>query len=103
MLPFEDHNTADIIAIDMLKQQLPEALALKDKIKHGETINDLDLKHLEGMLHSTQGVLPHIQHHQEYGQLTLELIHLYQEIIEQTLDDELTQKHHPKDDENSKL
>lgn len=95
MQPHYDSHTADIIAIDILHQQLPELQALQRKMHKGKRLNDMDMQHLAGMLHETHDSLAHIQHHQKYAGIMLDVIHRYQELIQQTLDEELTENNAP--------
>ena len=73
----------------MLQRQIPRVKTLKDKIIQGERINAFDLECLEDMLHYTKDILPQIKHHREYAELTWALIHLYQDIITITLQEEI--------------
>ncbi|NRB39867.1 MAG: hypothetical protein HRU20_15600 [Pseudomonadales bacterium] len=94
LLPrLEDPHTAEIISMAMVNQELPEARELHKKALQGKYINDLDLQHLEGMLHHTHDILPFIQHNKHYAKLTLELIHLYQDIVQQALHEEIALSH----------
>jgi hypothetical protein len=67
------------------KQRLPRLLAIKEKVDRGEPIDDLELKFLEKAIADARDILPIIDRHPEYQQLTTQVLSLYKEISEKAL------------------
>ena len=67
------------------KQRLPRLLALKEKVDGGEPLDDLELEFMGQAIADAQDVLPIIDRHPEYQQLTTQVVTLYKEISEKAL------------------
>lgn len=79
----------EVMVLDILKQQLPEAKALQKKLAKGEMLNDFDLQHLEYLLHYAHEALPHIQLHKEFEPISRKIIQLYKQVVNSALQAEL--------------
>ncbi len=67
-------------------QRLPRALALKDKVDHGEPLDDWDTAFLDEVLHDAIQFKPLVDQHPEYQALYARAAHLYMEITEKGLE-----------------
>ena len=67
------------------KQRLPRLLALKEKVDGGEPLDDLELEFMGQAIADAQDILPIIDRHPEYQQLTTQVVTLYKEISEKAL------------------
>ncbi len=67
------------------KQRLPHALALKEKVDNGGTLDDYDIDFFKEVFADAANVGPLIQRHPEYVELAGKITHLYQEIMEKAL------------------
>lgn len=67
------------------KQRLPRLLALKEKVDEGEPLDNLELEFLGKAVADAQDILPIIDRHPEYQQLTTQVVTLYKEISEKAL------------------
>jgi len=67
------------------KQRLPRLLALKEKVDAGEALDDLELEFMGQAIADAQDILPIIDRHPEYQQLTTQVVTLYKDISEKAL------------------
>lgn len=67
------------------KQRLPRLLALQENVDRGERLDDLELEFMEQAIADAQDILPIIDRHPEYQQLTTQVLSLYKEISEKAL------------------
>ncbi len=67
------------------KQRLPRLPALKEKVDEGEPLDNLELEFLGKAVADAQDILPIIDRHPEYQQLTTQVVTLYKEISEKAL------------------
>jgi hypothetical protein len=84
----EDAGLIQVLAQRMETQRLPRALSLKDKVDQGETLNELDIHFLEGVLQDAKRVLRLIDQHPEWQDLAAKMIDLYKEITDKAMDNE---------------
>jgi len=69
-------------------QRLPRALALKEKLDQGETLNDFDIAFLEEVFTDARNLKPLLQKHPEYEVLASRMMGLYREITEKALENQ---------------
>ncbi|MEA3302886.1 MAG: hypothetical protein U9Q75_06400 [Pseudomonadota bacterium] len=65
--------------------RLPRLLAIQEKVDAGEPLGDLELDFMERAIADVQDILPIIDRHPEYQQLTTQVVTLYKEISEKAL------------------
>ncbi|MDO6709002.1 hypothetical protein [Photobacterium sp. 1_MG-2023] len=76
------------LAERMESQRLPRALAMKQRVDDGETLNELDIQFLKEVLDDAQRIMPLVERHPEWQNLAASLINLYQEITTKALENE---------------
>jgi hypothetical protein len=69
-------------------QRLPRALALKDKVDAGGTLDGADLDFLKEVFADTGQLKPLMDRHPEYQGLVARVLHLYHEITAKALENE---------------
>lgn len=67
------------------KQRLPRLLALKERVDGGEPLDELQLEFMGQAIADAQDILPIIDRHPEYQQLTTQVVTLYKEISDKAL------------------
>ena len=67
------------------KLRLPRLLAIQEKVDAGEPLGDLELQFMERAIADVQDILPIIDRHPEYQQITTQVISLYKDISEKAL------------------
>ena len=65
--------------------RLPRLLAIQEKVDAGEPLGDLELQFMERAIADVQDILPIIDRHPEYQQITTQVISLYKDISEKAL------------------
>ncbi len=86
-------NTNDAGLITVLverlnNQRLPRALALKEKVNGGETLDEFDISFLETVLNDANNVKGLVDRHPEYQELASKMIGLYHEITAKALENQ---------------
>lgn len=70
------------------KQRLPRLMELKDKADRGEQLSNEDITFLDMVIHDAQQSKPLMDKHPEYHSFCAHVIHLYETITEQALENE---------------
>lgn len=85
-----DHDTGVITAlIERLNtQRLPRALAIKDKVDAGGTLDGADLDFLNEVFADAGQARSLAERHPEYQDLIARVVHLYHEITAKALENE---------------
>lgn len=89
----KDAGLIEVLAKRLEQQRLPKALALKEKVDGGETLNEFDIQFLEDVFRDAQQVGDLVERHPEWHELAAKMIHLYKEITDKALENE--RKGHP--------
>jgi hypothetical protein len=84
----KDAGLIQVLAERMEKQRLPRALALKEKVDQGETLNESDLQFLTEVFKDALNLQSLLQRHPEWQSLAAKMIHLYKEITDKALENE---------------
>ncbi len=84
----KDAGVIQVMAEQLESKRLPRALSLKEKVDRGATLDDLDIKFLEGAFHDAQSVSTLLDRHPEWQDLAAKMIQLYKEITEKALENE---------------
>lgn len=83
-----DQGMLAVLIDRMEKQRLPRALALKEKVDQGETLDDFDLSFLEDVFTDAANIKPLLARHPEHQELVGKVTALYREITEKALDNQ---------------
>jgi hypothetical protein len=89
MINHEDETGVILALIKRFeKQRLPQLLMLKEKVSMGEVLSEADIEFIEQVTHDAQQSKPLIDKHPEWQKFCAHVIHLYEEITEQALENE---------------
>ncbi len=83
-----DLGLLSVLVERLEKQRLPHALALKQKVDDGGTLDDYDIDFFKEVFADAANVGPLIQRHPEYIELAGKLTHLYQQITEKAVENQ---------------
>ena len=86
--PSDDTGVIVALAKRLETLRLPHALALKEKVDRGETLNDLDFTFLEEVNEDMQKVRPLVDRHPEWQTIVAKVLQLYNEITTKALENE---------------
>jgi len=67
---------------------LPRALGMKERLDAGEKLSSIDMEFLKEVIDAANNVQPMLDRHPEYKPLAARVIHLYNEITAQALENE---------------
>jgi len=70
------------------KIRLPRINEIKEKLDHGDTLNEFNIEFLSEALHDTRELLPFLDRHPEYVPLISKVIHYYKTITDEALSNE---------------
>ena len=89
MVTSTDDEGTIVALLDRFRlQRLPQALALKEKVDGGDTLDDHDIAFLEQVFEDMRDVKPLVQRHPELESLTARIAVLYKEITDKALANE---------------
>ena len=81
-----------VLAKRMVEERLPKALALKERVDRGETLNGLDLNFLEQVVTDANAVIPMMKDDPRVAQISARMLQLYKEITTKALENEQGKK-----------
>jgi hypothetical protein len=81
-----------VLAKRMVEERLPKALALKERVDRGETLNGLDLNFLEQVVTDANAVIPMMKDDPRVAQISARMLQLYKEITTKALENEQAKK-----------
>ena len=81
-----------VLAKRMVEERLPKALALKERVDRGETLNGLDLNFLEQVVTDANAVIPMMKDDPRVAQVSARMLQLYKEITTKALENEQAKK-----------
>lgn len=84
----DDEGTIVALLERFRLQRLPEALALKEKVDGGGTLDDHDIAFLEQVFEDVRDVAPLVQRHPELEAIAGKIAGLYKEITDKALANE---------------
>ena len=83
-----DLGVTAVLAKRMVEERLPKALALKERVDRGETLNELDLNFLEQVVKDANQVIPLMKHDERVVKAGTQMLLLYKEITAKALENE---------------
>ena len=83
--PTKDSAVFAALVMQFETRSLPRALALKEKVDHGEPLSDWDTAFLVDVLADARRFKPLVDQHPEFQALYARTAHLYMEITEKGL------------------
>ena len=86
--PTQDAGMIQTLFDRLNTQRLPMALALKDKVDQGGTLDAYDISKLEEVFADAQTIQPLIDRHPEYQDMVARILHLYKEILDKAMENE---------------
>jgi hypothetical protein len=87
-----DQGVIQAIVDRLEKLRLPMALELQDKVNKGETLNDLDLAFLEGVMNDARKISGMLDKYPAWQPLAARMVNLYNEITTKALENEQNSK-----------
>ena len=87
----EISKTSGLIAVlakRMVEERLPKALALKERVDRGESLNELDLRFLEQVIADAGAMRPLIKDDPKIAGIAGRMMQLYTEISSKALENE---------------
>ena len=89
MTDLNNEDGAILVLIERFeKYRLPMLIKLKDKTDNGERLSDADIEFLDRIIRDVQQSKRLIDRHPEWHAFCASVIHLYETITEQALDNE---------------
>ena len=84
----KDAGLIQILAQRLETERLPRALALKEKVDRGETMDESDIAFLEQVFKDSESIRPLVDRHPEWQGLAAKMMLLYKEITDKALENE---------------
>lgn len=86
--PTQDAGVIQTLFDRLNTQRLPMALAIKERVDQGETLNEYDIAKLEEVFADAQAIQPMVDRHPEYQDLVGRILHLYKAILDKAMENE---------------
>lgn len=86
--PTQDAGVIQTLFDRLNTQRLPMALAMKERVDQGETLNEYDIAKLEEVFADAQAIQPMVDRHPEYQDLVGRILHLYKAILDKAMENE---------------
>lgn len=83
-----DEGILVALAECMVKERLPHALTLKEKVGRGDLLEERDIAFLESVFADARRVASIVERHPEYQDIAGRLVGLYKEITDKALQNE---------------
>ncbi len=83
-----DMGVLTALAERMTNERLPRALALKEKVDRGETLDDSDIAFLEKVFADVRTIEPLLNRNPQYQDIAGRMARLYKEITDKALQNE---------------
>ena len=87
-----DDGIIQVLADRLVKQRLPRAISLKEKVDGGETLSDFDIAFLEEVFGDVNKIRYLVDRHPEWQSLVAKVMKLYDEIMKKAMINEKNQK-----------
>jgi len=84
----QDIGVATALVERLNKERLPRALALKEKVDRGETLDDSDIAFLEKVFADVRTIEPLLNRNPQYQDIAGRMARLYKEITDKALQNE---------------
>ena len=81
-----------VLATRMVEERLPKALALKERVDRGDTLNDLDLVFLDEVVKGANEIMPMVKDNPKVKDVAARMLQLYREITTKALENENARK-----------
>jgi hypothetical protein len=84
----QDMGVLTALAERLVKERLPHALAMKEKVDRGELLDDRDIDFLEQVFADAHKIGPFVTRNPEYQDIAGRVTQLYKEITDKALQNE---------------
>ncbi len=83
-----DAGTIQVLVEQLEKQDLPQLLAMKERVDAGKVLEDFDIDFLEQVFREANTTKPLLDRHPEWQPLAAKVFALYKEITEKALENQ---------------
>jgi len=84
----ENKGVLEVVMEQFQKQRLPRILDIKTMVDEGRTLSQMDIRFLEEVFEDTRQYQGFVDKHTEFQDLYARIVHLYDEIARQALENE---------------
>ena len=81
----EDQGVILVLLERFNEQRLPRALAMKEKVDHGEPLDDHEVEYLTGLMDDIRDLQPLLERNPQYEPLVVKGLSLYKEITDKAI------------------